>query len=526
MTTKINELTAAMLQNVMGMPNVSQGNTVKTDDATGFSDVLDMATVKVNSQSKVDSVSTASNKSDEAKTARESMDKQSSKEIKSSETGRKDPVNNPEDKAELVKDVADKAGSITKAVKEALGVTDEEIETAMNNLGITLADLLDPQNVQSLCMELNGIEDSISLLTDATLYDNVKMLCAMASEVTQEISNEYGISAKQLSSMLEDKDMVSDVLAAVNELANANANENDPETKAGDFSEALANAQNAVTQNTEEQVSVFQNVDSSNVNVQNAAQDGKVKVEVTYDNTNATNIAAETTEAQKSATDSETETFKSVSSRDETRLKGRDEGFEHVSRFAESESAQAESVVTSTVTETSFNSVGDIVETVSNYTSSNGNEILNQVTESIKVNYSADTTSMELQLHPASLGTVNMHISSSNGIVTAHILVQNEAVKAALENQLITLQETFEAQGQKVEAVEVSIAGYDLNRGMNSETGNDSNRSREDAFRRGSVRRHINLNELTDEALDEMTEEEMIAADMMARSGNSVDFMA
>lgn len=513
MTTKINELTAQMLANAMTMPGVSSQGAVKGEDATGFSDVLDMATVKVDSTSKTDLIGGSASKSDDAVNARESMDNRSSKQIKSTESEKKDPVNNPDDKKALTKDVASKADEIKKAVKDALGVTDEEIENAMTSLGITAADLLDPQNVQSLCMELNGIEDSISLLTDAALYDNVKMLCAMASDATTQISEEYGISAEQLAAMLEDKDMVSDVLEAMQMLSQEAA----AGFGEGDFSEALTDAMDELT--ASEDVS-----DKTNVTTGAAAGESNVKVEVTYDESAAANAATKANE--KSATDSETETFKSVSSNEEARLKGRNEGFENVSRFAESDSAKAESIVTTTLTETSFNSVGDVVETVSNYTTQNGNEILNQVTESIKVNHSADTTSMELQLHPASLGTVNMHISSANGIVTAHIIVENEAVKAALENQLITLQETFEAQGQKVEAVEVSIAGYDLNRGMNSETGNNSESGREEAFRRSGVRRRINLNELTDDALDEMSEEEMIAADMMARSGNSVDFMA
>ena len=515
MTTKINELTAQMLANAMAMPGVSSQGAVKGEDATGFSDVLDMATVKDDSTSKTDLIGGSASKSDDAVNARESMDNRSSKQIKSTESEKKDPVNNPDDKKALTKDVASKADEIKKAVKDALGVTDEEIENAMTSLGITAADLLDPQNVQSLCMELNGIEDSISLLTDAALYDNVKMLCAMANDATTQISEEYGISAEQLATMLEDKDMVSNVLEAMQMLA-----KDAPMTagsEEGDFSETLTNAMDELV--TNEDVS-----DKTNVTTDAAAGESNVKVEVTYDESTAANAAAKANE--KSATDSETETFKSVSSNEEARLKGRNEGFENVSRFTESDSAKAESVVTTTVTETSFNSVGDVVETVSNYTTQNGNEILNQVTESIKVNYSADTTSMELQLHPASLGTVNMHVTSTNGIVTAHIIVENEAVKAALENQLITLQETFEAQGQKVEAVEVSIAGYDLNRGMNSETGNNSESGRDEAFRRSGVRRRINLNELTDDALDEMSEEEMIAADMMARSGNSVDFMA
>ena len=115
-----------------------------------------------------------------------------------------------------------------------------------------------------------------------------------------------------------------------------------------------------------------------------------------------------------------------------------------------------------------------------------------------------------------------MQVSSANGVVTAHIIVQNEAVKSALESQLITLTQTFEEQGHKVEAVEVSIANYDLNQGMNRDNGqNPSEREEKESFRVNGTRRRINMNDLTDddEEIEEVSEEERIARDMMARNG-------
>lgn len=500
MTTKINEITAAMLQNVMGMQNMSTSGNVKTDESSMFSDVLDMATVKVNSSVKTDMPDISAGNNDKAENARQSMEK-SAKQIKSS-NDKKDPVNNENDRTAFAKDVADRAEKIRQAVKDELGVSDEQIEEAMNNLGITTANLLDPQAVQQLCMQLNGIEDSISLLTDASLYDSVKALCTMASEAAQDILDGYEITGDQALQMLGDSDFISEVNAALQ------------------AEDTLTNAQDG------SDISNLAASENGAATAEQMADESKVKVEVTYDTDNEAQTLTGGAEATKSAADSKTETFKRAASSEEAKLNGREEGFEKVSRFSENESVSPENVVTTTVTETSVNSVGDIVETVSNYTTGDRGEILNQVTESIKVNYSADTTSMELQLHPASLGTVNMHISSQNGIVTAHIIVENETVKAALENQLITLQETFEAQGQKVEAVEVSIAGYDLNHGMNSETGNNPEKGKEEGFARVGGRRRINLNDLSEDDYDEMSEEEAIAADMMARSGNSVDFMA
>ena len=88
------------------------------------------------------------------------------------------------------------------------------------------------------------------------------------------------------------------------------------------------------------------------------------------------------------------------------------------------------------------------------------------------------------------------------------------------------LQQTFDEQGTKVEAVEVAVANYDLNRGTGSETGSNSEEQSHGRAGRIGTRRRINLNDLAEEDLEELTEDEKLSADMMARSGNSLDYKA
>ncbi|MCR5223016.1 MAG: flagellar hook-length control protein FliK, partial [Lachnospiraceae bacterium] len=153
-----------------------------------------------------------------------------------------------------------------------------------------------------------------------------------------------------------------------------------------------------------------------------------------------------------------------------------------------------------------------------------GQEIVRQVTDFIRVNISPEETSMELQLHPASLGTIHMNIASQNGIVTAQLLVQNESVKEALESQLMQLQETFEEQGTKVEAVEVAVASYNLDRGPFQDRDDRQDRQNADE-QRGRRRINLNLNDLNADDL-ELSEEDQLAKDVMEMNGTSVDFSA
>ena len=88
--------------------------------------------------------------------------------------------------------------------------------------------------------------------------------------------------------------------------------------------------------------------------------------------------------------------------------------------------------------------------------------IVEQVVSQVRIRVMSSTTSMELQLHPASLGRVNLQVATSAGVSTAILTVETQAAKEALESQLITLKQTFEEQGLKVNDVEVNVSEFGL----------------------------------------------------------------
>lgn len=148
-------------------------------------------------------------------------------------------------------------------------------------------------------------------------------------------------------------------------------------------------------------------------------------------------------------------------------------------------------------------------------------EIYDQIAEYMRSNISADTSEVEMQLNPENLGKLNIHLTSKQGEVSAHFIAQNEVVKAVLETQMLQLKEQFEQQGMKVDAIEVTVASYSFDQGMNEEQGDGT---REANAARKTVIRRLNLNEdLTEEML---SEEEQIAVEMMTANGNTVDFKA
>ena len=88
--------------------------------------------------------------------------------------------------------------------------------------------------------------------------------------------------------------------------------------------------------------------------------------------------------------------------------------------------------------------VGNIVdaaESAVSYVSADMEDIVNQIVEQIKVQVNADTSSMEMQLNPESYGKLQLQVLLKDGIVTARMNVENEAVRQALESQVVQLRE-------------------------------------------------------------------------------------
>ena len=151
-------------------------------------------------------------------------------------------------------------------------------------------------------------------------------------------------------------------------------------------------------------------------------------------------------------------------------------------------------------------------------------DIMRQIMDYMKVSVKADSSDLEMQLHPQSLGTLHVQVASKNGVVTANFITQNETVKAALESQMVQLKESFAEQGVKVEAIEVTVQAHPFEQNLEQGRGNQNDHESEAGVSRRRTRR-INLN--TAFAEDEpQTEEDRIAADMMSANGNTVDFTA
>ncbi len=146
--------------------------------------------------------------------------------------------------------------------------------------------------------------------------------------------------------------------------------------------------------------------------------------------------------------------------------------------------------------------------------------IMRQIMDYMKLHVKADVSNLEMQLHPAHLGTLQVQVASKGGVLTANFITENETVKAALESQMVQLKESLAEQGVKVEAIEVTVQTHEFERNLEQGRG----RHQGEPERKNKVRR-INLNSTMGmEELEELPEEEQLAAEMMAANGSTVDY--
>lgn len=400
-----------------------------------------------------------------------------------------------EPRQEQVSEKAEKfAEDVKEVLKEELGVSGEQIEKAMETLGLIFSDLLNPNQLANLVAELTGTEDMSELLCSEEFMTIMQEVGALSENLLQELE----ITVDELKSMLDN---------AVNSIDVNNTEQMIQTENAARNVDVTANAVNEMPklQKDAEQPKTHEISDDA---------DGKLTVN---ERVQEEELESSDTSAVRAADADTDETAKSETGRDETFS-----GQQNTSDAGTETRSDIPASVNQNVVETDFSQVQNMVdETTSQVDAA---EIMKQIVEYSKVTISNHATTMELQLNPENLGKIYMEITSKDGVVSAHITAQNEAVKEALESQLIELRQNLNQAGVKVEAVEVTVESHEFEKNLEQNSRQQEEQASQQEKASKGIRR-INLSDL-DELGGLMTEEENLVAQMMAEQGNSVDYTA
>lgn len=367
--------------------------------------------------------------------------------------------------------------SVLAVVEESLGVTEEEIINVLEDLGMTVFDLLNPQNLGDFVMQLTDMESQAQLLLNPEFVD----LMGTIQQIGDEWMNQLGLEPEQMDEFLQEMDVLSEPVAFD-----------------GVMKEGLSDAvvENLSANQTDSPLNEMQDADITD---QEVTADGKIEGEVTYEEPVTENeMSGDEAADQNSETDSQPK----LQNPQETKVQDHPVGV--VNEF---DVPVAESVMETPQTQTT-------------YMSTESMDLLHQIVERVQLSVRAAESSFEMQLNPENLGKVYVNIVAKEGAVSAQFTATSEAVRAALEAQLADLRENLNQAGVKVDAIEVTVASHEFEENLEQNARQEEQAAQQTEKNRS--RRNLSLSDM-DELSGVMTEEEILVAQMMKENGNSMD---
>lgn len=304
---------------------------------------------------------------------------------------------------------------IKDVVTEELDISEEELSKAMAELGLTFADLLNPQNVAKLVAHVENVEPA-AIIIDGNLTGHLTEIVKAINDMVQAMAEELQIPVEDV-------------------------------TK--EFESYLADGENTEAEFVAEQpvTTVIKDEDT-----------GK-EITVTMEGNRVTDTTTETVNSMENV-ENQSQSMDKDNSADSN---ASSENNNSSDMFAGS--------LLNNLSDSIQNSAG-IQSDFSQIYNANATDIINQLIDSIRVNVTADTSMMELQLTPENLGKINLTVVAKDGQITASITAQNDLVKAVIESQLVQLKEALASQGLKVTDVEVTVANQGFNRSFDDNNGN------------------------------------------------------
>lgn len=391
------------------------------------------------------------------------------------ETTGPDELKGEENMTETVKEeLTKKAEELAEKIAEEFDVTTEDVEKILEELGISMMGLLNRETLTEIAVILSDANDATQIVMDEELFNKVNNLLQTLDEMKNMVSEEFLLTQEDLDGFISDERTAFDM-------------------------------QNTdLVMNNDENVS-----NASDENVENLYE----VIDEGTENEN-TDTLKETEYEEKTVRVYET---KEVETKEEYHENNHSFGAEgHENKFFTN-------IAENSVAENASLSAENLTDSYMTY---EARELMQQVMDYIKVSVKPDMSSVQMQLHPEELGTLQIEVTSKNGVMTAKFTTQDEGVKTVMESQMVQLKENLNEQGIKVQAVEVAVASQQFDRNLDK-NGNERNTEKESEKAGKKQIRRINLNEPDlEEQMQEEDDAVRIAADMMARNGNTIDFMA
>lgn len=404
------------------------------------------------------------------------LNKNNTKEISIKTASKNSPT-----ESEVKKITDDISSQIVEKVTDDLDISEDELNNAMQLLGLTAMDLLNPANLSALYCEVTGnASDPQALVLNADFTALFNDVSQVASENDAQLDLLSQLTASDDGEIL-DADIVS----------SADTTE---KTVDSSYDDTAASGQN-INDTADEAVKVYDGgtQDSSYQNSDEGTSSGETGNGITSDEN------AEKTQVDSSFDDSG------------ERVLHHDDGAHSDNSVLHA--SVSEQLNTDTSFEMSQSQSRSRVDTT---------DIIRQIVDSMSISNTTEESAINLQLTPESLGRMYINVSQKNSEISARIAVSNEAVKEALQTQMVNLKEALNNSGIRVNEVEITVASHEFERNLEQGAANDSRQQESTNSYNGSNSSDSGI----DSDMMQDRAEERLVTQIMRDNGNSVDFTA
>lgn len=408
------------------------------------------------------------------------LNKNNTKEISIKTASKNSPT-----ESEVKKITDDISSQIVEKVTDDLDISEDELNNAMQLLGLTAMDLLNPANLSALYCEVTGnASDPQALVLNADFTALFNDVSQVASENDAQLDLLSQLTASDDGEIL-DADIVS----------SADTTE---KTVDSSYDDTAASGQN-INDTADEAVKVYDGgtQDSSYQNSDEGTSSGETGNGITSDENTEKTLSK--SQADSSFDDSG------------ERVLHHDDGAHSDNSVLHA--SVSEQLNTDTSFEMSQSQSRLRVDTT---------DIIRQIVDSMSISNTTEESAINLQLTPESLGRMYINVSQKNSEISARIAVSNEAVKEALQTQMVNLKEALNNSGIRVNEVEITVASHEFERNLEQGAANDSRQQESTNSYNGSNSSDSGI----DSDMMQDRAEERLVTQIMRDNGNSVDFTA
>lgn len=420
------------------------------------------------------------------------LNKNNTKEISIKTASKNSPT-----ESEVKKITDDISSQIVEKVTDDLDISEDELNNAMQLLGLTAMDLLNPANLAALYCEVTGnASDPQALVLNADFTALFNDVSQVASENDAQLDLLSQLTASDDGEIL-DADIVSS--ADTTDTNESTGSVNTPEkTVDSSYDDTAASGQN-INDTADEAVKVY---------------DGSTQ-DSSYQNSDEGTSSGETGNGITS--DENTEKTQSKSQVDSSFDDSGERVLHHEDGAHSDNSVLHTSVSEQLNTDTSF----EMSQSQSRLRVDT-TDIIRQIVDSMSISNTTEESAINLQLTPESLGRMYINVSQKNSEISARIAVSNEAVKEALQTQMVNLKEALNNSGIRVNEVEITVASHEFERNLEQGAANDSRQQESTNSYNGSNSSDSGI----DSDMMQDRAEERLVTQIMRDNGNSVDFTA